>query len=218
MRRVVAIALLLVAVTTMAADNYLALGDSYTIGEAVPESGRWPVQLAQRLHWDAPQIIAHTGWTTDELALAIEAQQLHPRYAHVSLQIGVNNQYRGRTVANYTSEFRILLDRAIALAEGDAARVFVVSIPDWGVTTFATRDGRGRAGIAAEIDAFNTAAQQVGKTRGVGFIDITPTSRDRGDDHDMLGDDGLHPSAAMYARWIDVIVHALSMATPAKLR
>ena len=191
------------------ADTYLALGDSYTIGEAVPAPGRWPVQLAIRLGWNAPTLVAQTGWTTDELSLAIDAAPLAGRYDRVSLLIGVNNQYRGRTVANYAAEFRVLLDRVIAFAEGDAARVFVVSIPDWGVTTFAARDGRGRARIGREIDAFNAAARTICEQHGVVFVDITPTSRDHGGDPAMLAEDGLHPSAAMYARWVDDIVHTL---------
>jgi lysophospholipase L1-like esterase len=194
--------------------TYLALGDSYTIGEAVPESGRWPVQLAARLGWAAPTIVAQTGWTTDELSLAIDAAALASTYDRVSLLIGVNNQYRGRTVANYAVEFRVLLDRAIGFAGGDAARVFVVSIPDWGVTAFAARDGRGRGRIGREIDAFNAAARTLCAQHGVAFVDITPTSRDRGGDADMLADDGLHPSSAMYTRWVDDIVHTLPVAAP----
>lgn len=199
----------------MAAERYLALGDSYSIGEAVEADGRWPVQLAQRMHWDAPTIIARTGWTTDELAAAmdavdLDADDLDGKYAHVSLLIGVNNQYRGRSVANYASEFRALLDRAITMAADDAQRVFVVSIPDWGATRFAANDGRGRLRIGHEIDAYNAAAEQVCAARGVRYIDITPSSRDRGDAPDMLAADGLHPSTAQYTRWVDVIAAALS--------
>lgn len=196
--------------------TYLALGDSYTIGEAVSESQRWPVQLAARLGWAAPTIVAQTGWTTDELSLAIDAAGLASTYDRVSLLIGVNNQYRGRTVANYAAEFRVLLDRAVALAGGDVKRVFVVSIPDWGVTAFAARygRGRGRGRIGREIDAFNAAARTVCESVGVRFIDITPTSRDRGGDADMLANDGLHPASAMYTRWVDDIVHTLPVAGP----
>ncbi len=196
----------------MAADRYLSLGDSYTIGEAVEEVARWPVQLAQRMHWDAPTIVARTGWTTDELAAAMDTADVDAVYAQVSLLIGVNNQYRGRSVANYASEFRALLDRAITLAGNDAQRVFVVSTPDWGVTAFAANDGRGRGQIGREIDAYNGAAAAVCAARAVRFIDITPSSRDRGDAPDMLAADGLHPSAAQYTRWVDVIAAALSAA------
>lgn len=194
--------------------TYLALGDSYTIGEAVPETARWPLQLALRLGWSAPEIVAQTGWTTDELLRAIDAAVLASAYDRVSLLIGVNNQYRGRTVANYAAEFRVLLDRAIALAGGDARRVFVVSIPDWGVTPFAARDGRGHARIGRDIDAFNAAARAVCDARGVRFIDITPTSRDRGGEVALLAADGLHPAAAMHARWVHDMAHTLSVAAP----
>ncbi len=194
----------------MAEETYLALGDSYTIGEGVPEGGRWPVQLASSLKWDAPTIIAQTGWTTDELGAAIDQATLTPPYAHVSLLIGVNNQYRARSIANYRSEFLSLLERAIGFAGGDAARVFVVSIPDWGVTAFGARDARGSGKIGREIDDFNQAAREICASRSVRYIDITPISRDRGSDTDMLAADGLHPSAAMYARWRDAIVAAVS--------
>ena len=197
----------------MTAEAYLALGDSYTIGEGVDEDGRWPVQLARRMDWDAPQIIARTGWTTDELGAAIDAETPFAPYAHVSLLIGVNNQYRGRTPANYASEFRVLLERAIRFANNDPGRVFVVSIPDWGSTAFGASDGRGRGRLSREIDAYNAAARAVCAARDVGFIDITPTTRDRGDAADMLVADGLHPSAAQYTRWVDVIVTALSDTT-----
>jgi len=194
----------------MASETYLALGDSYTIGEGVAEAGRWPVQLATRLHWDAPAIIAKTGWTTDELSAAIDAAAPSATHAHVSLLIGVNNQYRGRSIANYRSEFRGLLDRAVGFAAGDKSRVFVVSIPDWGVTAFAAGDSRGVQRIGREIDAFNAAAREICNARGVRFVDITTVSRDHGGDALMLAADGLHPSAAMYARWSDAIVAALS--------
>lgn len=194
----------------MAGETYLALGDSYTIGEGVAVDARWPMQLAARLRWNAPTIVAQTGWTTDELASAIDAAQPASTHAHVSLLIGVNNQYRGRSVANYASELRVLLERAIGFAANDAGRVFVVSIPDWGATAFAARDARGSARIGREIDAFNAAARKVCAARGVRFIDITPISRERGNAADMLADDGLHPSSAMYARWTDAIAAALA--------
>jgi len=162
------------------------------------------------MQWDTPTVIARTGWTTDELASALDAAALDPPYAHVSLLIGVNNQYRGRSVGNYVSEFRTLLDRAITLAGGDATRVFVLSIPDWGVTRFAVGDGRGPVRIAREIDAYNDAARAVCVARGVRAIDITMASRERVADAVLFAEDGLHPSAAQYARWVDVTIAALS--------
>src|SRR5688500_13738544 len=140
--------LLGIAMTAAAPEplTFLALGDSYTIGESVASEGRWPVQLAARLRARGieiapPKIVARTGWTTDELAEAIDDAQVTARYGLVSLLIGVNNQYRGRELANYREEFGALLERAIGFA-GDPKRVFVVSIPDWGVTPFAARSGR----------------------------------------------------------------------------
>lgn len=192
--------------------RYLALGDSYSIGEGVPETGRWPLQLAAALRAEGialapPRIIATTGWTTDELAAAMDAAEPLGRWDLVSLLIGVNNQYRGRPLDEYREQFGQLLRRAIGLASGDAGRVFVLSIPDWGVTPFA--QGRERGTIAAQIDAFNDAARSICDEHGVRFIDITPTSRERGGEPDMLAEDGLHPSAAMYARWVEVALPQL---------
>ncbi|HEY7872280.1 MAG TPA: SGNH/GDSL hydrolase family protein [Rudaea sp.] len=185
--------------------RFLALGDSYTIGEGVAPNENWPHQLAAALHLDAPEILAHTGWTTDELSAAMDTHSLHPPYALVTLLIGVNNQYRGRDLENYRVEFRALLERAIALAGGDARRVLVVSIPDWGVTRFGAQSGRDLAQIAREIDAFNAAALDISTARHARYVDVTAISRDRGGDTDMLVADGLHPSAAMYTRWTAVI-------------
>ena len=192
--------------------RYLALGDSYSIGEGVPETGRRPLQLAAALRAEGialapPRIIATTGWTTDELAAAMDAAEPLGRWDLVSLLIGVNNQYRGRPLDEYREQFGQLLRRAIGLAGGDAGRVFVLSIPDWGVTPFA--QGRERGTIAAQIDAFNGAARTICDGHDVLFIDITPTSRERGGEPDMLAEDGLHPSAAMYARWVEAALPQL---------
>ncbi|MDQ3286667.1 MAG: SGNH/GDSL hydrolase family protein [Pseudomonadota bacterium] len=186
--------------------RYLALGDSYTIGEGVPEQGRWPMQLAQALRAGGfdiadPRIIAQTGWTTDELSAAMDAVEPLGRFDFVSLAIGVNNQYRGRDVDDYREQFAGLLDRAIELAGGRADRVLVLSIPDWGVTPFATAKNRDPADIAAQLDAYNAAAAEVSAQRGVAFVDVTEASRLHGADPTMLADDGLHPSQAMYALW-----------------
>lgn len=186
--------------------RYLALGDSYTIGEGVPESGRWPMQLANALRADGipmapPRIIAQTGWTTGELDAAIDAAHPLAEYDLVSLLIGVNNQYRGLGVDEYRAQFSALLERAIGFAQGQRERVLVLSIPDWGVTPFARRELRSAARIADEIDACNRAAQEACVQRGIVFIDITAVSRARGAEPGMLVEDGLHPSAAMYAEW-----------------
>ncbi len=191
---------------TTTALRYLALGDSYTIGEGVAESGRWPVQLAAALSAHGvpvqpPQVIAQTGWTTDELDEAISAAEPLGEYDLVSLLIGVNNQYRGRSLDEYHVQFATLLWRAIGYAGNRPGRVLVLSIPDWGVTPFAIQQGRDRQQTASEIDAFNQTARDACAARGVAFVDITPTSRDGGGEPAMLADDGLHPSAAMYSRW-----------------
>jgi lysophospholipase L1-like esterase len=195
--------------------GYLALGDSYTIGEAVPETGRWPVQLAALLaargeDTGPVRIIARTGWTTDELSAALDDAELDAPYARVSLLIGVNNQYRGRALAEYEREFGALLDRAIGYAGGDGSRVFVVSIPDWGVTPFAAKSGRDVAAIGREIDAFNAAAATIARARGVRVVDVTDISRRPDPDGTLLAEDGLHPSAAQYALWAERIADALA--------
>jgi lysophospholipase L1-like esterase len=186
--------------------RYLALGDSYTIGEGVADADRWPVQLAHALRaqgvaLDDPQIIATTGWTTDELAAGIAEAAPQGPFALVSLLVGVNNQYRGRALGEYRVQFCQLLEQAIDFAGADAGRVLVLSIPDWGVTRFAAGQQRDTQQIADEIDRFNAVASEVCRARGVGFVDITPVSREHGADARMLADDGLHPSAAMYAHW-----------------
>lgn len=188
---------------------YLALGDSYTIGEGVAESDRWPLQLAHELREDGipladPHIIATTGWTTDELSAAIDEVEPLGVYGFVSLLIGVNNQYRGRDVGEYTDQFAALLERAIGFADGRADRVLVLSIPDWGVTQFATLSAGDRAQISGELDAFNAAAQAICAQHGVAFVDITPVSRVHGAEPAMMAEDGLHPSAAMYVEWIQL--------------
>jgi len=187
--------------------HYLALGDSYTIGEAVAAHSRWPAELVQRLRRtgvaiDDPRIIAVTGWTTDELAQGMDAASLTPAYDLVTLQIGVNNQYRGRRAEEYRDQFASLLARAITLAGGHAARVVVVSIPDWGVTRFAHEQGRDRSRIAAELDAYNAIARDESHRAGARFVDITGMSRAH---PDLVADDGLHPSAAQYALWVEAI-------------
>ncbi|NIJ70491.1 SGNH/GDSL hydrolase family protein [Xanthomonas sp. 60] len=184
--------------------RYLALGDSYTIGEGVPAEARWPHRLAaslraQGIALDDPRIIATTGWTTDELQAAIDVEQPAGPFGLVSLLIGVNNQYRGRPVEDYAVQFQQLLQRAIDVAGGNAGHVLVLSIPDWGVTPFA--QDRDPARIAFELDAYNSAAGTICRDHGVLFVDITALSRQHGAEPSMLADDGLHPSGAMYALW-----------------
>lgn len=189
---------------------FLALGDSYTIGEGVAASERWPVVLAARLRADGvavgdPRIIARTGWTTDELDAAITAAAPQGPFGLVTLLIGVNNQYRGRTLSEYRTQFAALLDRAVGFAGGDVRRVVVVSIPDWGATPFGAADARGPAAIGAEIDAFNAAAREIATARGAAWVDVTGISRQPGA---ALAPDGLHPGGPQYARWAEAAVPA----------
>jgi lysophospholipase L1-like esterase len=191
--------------TQAAALSYLALGDSYTIGEGIAADDAWPRQLAAQLR-DAgialadPHVIATTGWSSCELSAAIDAAA-PGGHDFVSLLVGVNDQYRGLALAHYRSGFAQLLERATGLARGRADRVLVLSIPDWGVTPFGQASGRAPAQVAAELDAFNGAARAACATRDVAFVDITPVSRERGAEPAMLAADGLHPSAAMHALW-----------------
>lgn len=189
--------------------RFLALGDSYTIGEGVDEGDRWPVRLAALLRERGvaigdPRIIARTGWTTDELSAALDDADPRGPYALVTLLIGVNNQYRGRSAEEYRGEFADLLRRAVGFAGGDASRVVVVSIPDWGVTPFAA--GRDRATIAAEIDAFNAINRDEARRAGAHWVDVAARSRAAGADPAFLVSDGLHPSGRAYAEWAGLIL------------
>lgn len=195
----------------MAAHRFLALGDSYTIGEGVDPSLRWPVLLADTLRAKGidvadPEIIAETGWTTDELDAAIDRAEPRGEFDLVSLLIGVNNQYRKRSAKNYRGEFRALLRRAAGFAGGTAERVLVLSIPDWGVTPFAEGDDRTPEQIGAEIDAYNAVARAEAEAAGALFIDITPLFRTRPLDAALVVEDGLHPSGRVYAAWVERVL------------
>ncbi|MDP4263142.1 MAG: SGNH/GDSL hydrolase family protein [Bacteroidota bacterium] len=184
--------------------SYLALGDSYTIGEKVEARDNFPSQVTallneQGIRFNDPEIVAQTGWTTDELEQAIQKTKLRRNYDIVTILIGVNNQYRGRKVEDYIPGFESLLRRAIQLAGNDAKHVIVLSIPDWGVTPFAA--GRDRMQIAREINAYNAANKQIALRHGVHYIDITPWTREAATDHNLLAADGLHPSGKEYAKW-----------------
>ncbi len=190
-----------------AVPRYLALGDSYTIGEGVAADECWPVQLARALRHDGvaigePQIIARTGWTTGELGHAIDAAALTAHRYLVTLQIGVNNQYRGESMDTYRRELSALLARAVALADGRAQRVLAVSIPDWGLTPFARQQQRDAQHVAHEIDAFNAIARTEAAHADARWCDITALSRQY---PTLLTADGLHPSAAQYRHWTEAI-------------
>lgn len=202
--------------------KYLALGDSYTIGEAVRKKKRMPMQLAKRLREagidiEIPEIVAESGWTTDELSAAIDKAKPAPDHDLVTLLIGVNNQYRDRSAEDYQGEFRALLKRAIKFASGDAHRVIVISIPDYGVTPFiANKPDRDPRSIARELDAFNAAAKKLTIEFEAHWVDVTRVSRQRGQESKMLAKDELHPSAKMYGLWIDeVFPVALEILKPA---
>ena len=197
------------AVSAPAQQRYLALGDSYTIGEGVADSSRWPAQLARALRARGvaiaePEIVARTGWTTDELDAGITARRakdgLGGPYGLVTLLIGVNDQYRGRPVEEFRTGLRALLTRATGFAGGDATRVIVVGIPDWGVTPFNTSKDAPR--IAREIDAFNAVNRAEAERAGAHWVEITDVTR--ASPRDVVAD-GLHPSAAMYAHWVERI-------------
>lgn len=191
--------------------SYLALGDSYTIGEQVPLADSFPYQTVQLLRkadiseienthfFAAPEIIAKTGWTTDELSAAIGQTVFLPKYELVSLLIGVNNQYRGRAVEEFKAEFELLVKMAIQFAGGNANNVIILSIPDWGITPFAKdRDAKV---IAAEIDQYNQVCQQCAERFKTHFIDITEEQRKYINADGFLAGDGLHPSGKEYQKW-----------------
>ena len=184
---------------------YLALGDSYTIGEGAAAADRWPVQLAalaraQGLNLASPDIIARTGWTTAELQAAIAASGNHRTdYGLVSLLIGVNNQYRGQSAELYRREFRQLLATAVAYAGGASGHVVVLSIPDWGQTPFA--HDRDAAQIARDIDQFNAVAQQECQQARIAYVDITDFTRGAAGDPSQFTSDGLHYTGAQMRQW-----------------
>jgi lysophospholipase L1-like esterase len=189
--------------------RWLALGDSYTIGEGVAAAERWPAQVAAHLRERGmaladPVIVARTGWTTDELLAGIEQTGPTGTFALVSLLIGVNNQFRGRDVEEYRGQFVTLLKRAIAFAGGDARRVIVLSIPDWGATPYA--EGRDRGRIAAEIDRFNEVNREETARAGARYVDVTRESRRVDPARGRIAPDGLHPSGAMYASWTRLVL------------
>jgi len=184
--------------------SILALGDSYTIGEDVPEQDRWVVQLAEDLKTKKSlsisniDIVAQTGWTTGELISAIQEKNIQGKWDLVFLLIGVNNQYRGYSIDQFEQEFQMLLELALDFAIHPNF-VYVLSIPDWGNTPFA--DGQDKMKISMEIDLFNKVSQTITAKFGVDYIDITPISRISPLPADYLASDKLHPSGLMYAMW-----------------
>lgn len=193
--------------------HMLCLGDSYTIGESVAEHDRFPMQAVDLLKrdgiaFDKPTIIAKTGWTTDELAAAIKEANYRKQSDNefVTLLIGVNNQYRDRDAEQYRKEFIELLHTALNYASGKTSHVFVISIPDWGVTPFAANDRRSREEIGKAIDHYNAINKEEAQKAHVNYIDITPISRQLNEHPDYVAGDGLHPSGSMYAAWAKLLV------------
>lgn len=187
--------------------NYLALGDSYTIGQNVEENQRFPVQLVEKLNEAGlnvakPTIVARTGWTTANLRQGIEDANLTGTYDLVTLLIGVNNQYQGRDTAEYRRQFRELLNKSVHFANNIEKRVIVISIPDYGVTPFGISDAKR---IGAEIDIFNKINKEETDLKKANYVYITSISRVAKDDRSLIASDGLHPSGKMYSLWVDAI-------------
>lgn len=196
--------------------RYLALGDSYTIGESVAEAERWPNQLMTKLRADkvfsanykkleSPEFIARTGWTSGELSDAIQAAKPKAPYTLVTLLIGVNNQYRGYSADGFRRELKSLIRKAIIYAGNQRNHVIVVSIPDWGVTPYGNRSNTGGK-ISKEIDFFNRINKEEAALAGVTFVDITGISRKAHNDASYVAPDGLHPSGKMYGEWADLLL------------
>ena len=192
--------------------SYLALGDSYTIGESLPLKDNFPNQTVDLLKQRGqkitePVIVAKTGWTTDELMVAIENRQINGQFDFVSLLIGVNNQYRGRDITVYQKEFEQLLQQAIAFAGGNRNHVFVLSIPDWGATPFAA--GRDLVKIARDIDEFNAVNKKISEQYKVNYIEITEGTREASKDPNLVAEDKLHPSKKEYTRWAEKLSNGM---------
>ena len=192
--------------------TFLALGDSYTIGESVPIYENFPYQSVQLLRKSgisvhAPEIVAKTGWTTDELMAGIDRTTFEKSYDIVTLLIGVNNQYRGKDPSTYEKEFEQLLNKAIAFAGGKKQHVFVLSIPDWGATPFAA--SRDRIKIGNEIDLFNSINKKSTDAAGIAYISITEGSREATSNASLVAKDGLHPSGLEYGRWAKKLADAI---------
>ncbi len=195
--------------TNEAGFRYLALGDSYTVGEGIGREDSLPYQLKDALAKEKyslqePQVIARTGWTTDELIRAIEANPPQGSFDLVTLMIGVNNQFRGYSIEIYQNEFRDLLNRSIQYAGGKLSCIVVLSIPDWGVTPFARVAGFERGLVSMQIDRFNQINREEAEKAGVRYVDVTPISRLAADDSSLIAEDGLHPSSKMIQAWVEL--------------
>ena len=188
--------------------SFLALGDSYTIGEGVNIQDSFPYQTAdilrnKNIHLNPPIIVAKTGWTTGELYNAVVSNKLTDKYDIITILIGVNNQYRGNAIQEFSNDYEMLLQKAISLAGNKVRHVFALSIPDWSVTPFA--EGREKKKIADEINAFNDMAESISRLFQVPFIDITTEYKARSSDPSFIAQDKLHPSGKEYKAWSEKI-------------
>ncbi len=203
--------------TTVPQQRYLALGDSYTIGESVSQAQSFPYLLVSKLNakgknFASPKVIARTGWTTNDLQKAVVAADITGKYDFVSLLIGVNNQYQGLSKTTYRSQFKDLLNRAIIYSGGKPNHVAVISIPDWGQTPFGKKSGRDRQKITEDIAAFNAINKAEASARGVIYTDITAISNKVTSDPTLVAKDGLHYSGKMHALWVDAIIASFNKA------
>ena len=192
--------------------SFLALGDSYTIGESVDSDQRWPLLLADSLRSrgfdvEKPDIIAKTGWTTSDLQEAINNENPHSNYDLVSLLIGVNNQYQGLDFKQFEKEFKNLLNQAISFAGGNPQNVFVVSIPNYGVTPFGQEKNPQK--ITRELRRYNKTARQIAQKNDVTFVHITPISENAQHNPALIAEDGLHPSGKMYQQWVSKMLPSI---------
>ena len=193
--------------------KFLALGDSYTIGQSVEISERWPVQFLKELKIntsaiDTLQIIAQTGWRVDQLKEAMNSSNLEPPYGLVSLLIGVNNQFQGQDAVEFRPEFIEILEKSLKLVENRTERLFVVSIPDWGASPYGF--GVDRTKVSKEIDEFNSVVKEESEKRGLRYFDITAISRRALIDKTLIASDELHPSGKMYKLWVDKMIPVIS--------
>jgi lysophospholipase L1-like esterase len=197
--------------------TYLALGDSYTIGQGVEEAARFPHQAADLLRQQgvdvsAPDYIAQTGWTTDELLSAIDRRSPPAQYALVTLLIGVNDQFRRRDTGQYAAHFTTCLEKAVMLAGGNAGRVFVLSIPDYSVTPVGRNWDPQRT--SREIDLYNLVNRRITSANRIRYIDITDSTRLAASDPRRVTTDGLHPSRLEYATWARMLAPAMRASLP----
>ena len=193
--------------------SYLALGDSYTVGTGIETKNSFPHQLSKQLGWQKPVIIAQNGWQTTDLLMAIDQENLNKKFDHVSVLIGVNNQFNKGNVDTYKRQLAEIIGLAIQSSKRGNAGVFVVSIPDYTVTPFGENWGKS---TSSELDYWNEACAEVCRSLDVQLVDITPISRQAQSDESLLAKDKLHPSKKMYGLWVKEIVKQRDFSTHKK--